>query len=141
MASTNNALPAPLRYGPNLFAGSNAPPRSYFFGIQLKGFGKANRYTKSSVRPYISVGNFIEKYKWIIYERNDVMSTTDFEAIQKWAKLPQNIKKLLLANVFCPSCGVTTIEKYTLHDDEFGILLKGKCSKCGMDVARVVENE
>lgn len=69
------------------------------------------------------------------------MSATDFGAVQKWAKLPQNIKKLLLANVFCSSCGVITIEKYTLHDDKFGILLKGKCSKCGKDVARLVESE
>ncbi|SDL25243.1 hypothetical protein [Natronincola ferrireducens] len=69
------------------------------------------------------------------------MSVTDFGVVQKWAQLPENIKKLILANVFCPSCGVTTIKKYTLHDDKSDILLKGKCSKCGKDVARFVENE
>lgn len=69
------------------------------------------------------------------------MSVTDFRAVQKWAKLIQNIKQLILTNIFCPSCGIKTIQEYTLHDDKFGILLKGKCSNCGMEVARLVENE
>jgi hypothetical protein len=36
---------------------------------------------------------------------------------------------------------VTTIVKYALYNDRFGILLKGKCKKCGKDVARLVEDE
>jgi ribosomal protein S27AE len=66
---------------------------------------------------------------------------TDFKAAQKWAKLPKDIQDLLVNNVFCSNCGVTTIFKYTLHDDKFGILLKGNCKKCGTDVARLIENE
>lgn len=69
------------------------------------------------------------------------MSTTDFQAAQKWRKLPRNIQQLLVNNVFYSACGVTTIVEYTLHDDKFGILLKGKCKKCGNDVARLVEDE
>lgn len=69
------------------------------------------------------------------------MSITDFQAAQKWAKLPRNIQQLLVKNVFCSACGVTTIVEYTLHDNKFGILLKGKCKKCGKDVARLVEDE
>ena len=57
------------------------------------------------------------------------MSVTDFGAVQKWARIPQNIKQRIVKNVFCSSCGVTTIIEYTMHDDKFGILLKGKCNK------------
>jgi len=75
-------------------------------------------------------------------ERGGVMSVLDFKAAQKWAKLPRNIQELIENNVFCSACGVTTIIKYSLHDDGiFGVLLKGKCKKCGLNVARLVEDE
>jgi hypothetical protein len=69
------------------------------------------------------------------------MSVTDFEAARKWAKIPKNIQQQLVNNVFCSDCGVTTIVEYTMHNDRFGILLKGKCKQCGNDVARYVEDE
>lgn len=69
------------------------------------------------------------------------MSISDFQAAQKWAKLPRNTQQLLINNVFCFACGVTTIVKYSLNNDKHGILLKGKCKKCGKDVARLVEDE
>ncbi|MBB6449966.1 hypothetical protein HNR44_001944 [Geomicrobium halophilum] len=69
------------------------------------------------------------------------MSVTDFKAAQKWKQLPKDIRERLLRNVFCSSCGVTTIKGYTLHDDTQGVLLKGKCKTCGEDVARLVEDE
>lgn len=69
------------------------------------------------------------------------MSVTDFGAVQKWARVPKNIKQKIVNNVFCSSCGVTTIIEYTMHDDKLGILLRGKCNKCGKDVARLLENE
>lgn len=69
------------------------------------------------------------------------MSVTDFSAAQKWAKLTKDNQQLLVRNVFCSVCGVTTIVKYTLHDNKDGILLKGKCKKCGRDVARLVEDK
>lgn len=69
------------------------------------------------------------------------MSVSDIGALQKWASLTQNIKRRILDNVFCSSCGVTTIKKYSLHDETLGILLKGTCNKCGQNVARFIENE
>jgi transcription elongation factor Elf1 len=69
------------------------------------------------------------------------MSLTDFNAAQKWAKITKDNQQLLVRNVFCSVCGVTTIVKYTLHDNKYGILLKGKCKKCGKDVARLVEDK
>ncbi|WP_157404559.1 hypothetical protein [Shouchella shacheensis] len=63
------------------------------------------------------------------------MSVTDLNAARKWAKLPKETQQLLINNVFCSTCYVTTIVDYTLHDDTFGVLLKGKCKDCGNDVA------
>ncbi|RMD01107.1 hypothetical protein D9O40_09065 [Clostridium autoethanogenum] len=69
------------------------------------------------------------------------MAIIDFKAAQKWAKVPKNIQQLIIKNVFCSKCGVTTIVEYTINNDKFGILLKGKCKKCGNDVRRLVEDE
>lgn len=41
---------------------------------------------------------------------------------------------------FVPLVLYPNIVKYTLHDDKFGVLLQGKCKKCGKDVARLVED-
>ena len=30
---------------------------------------------------------------------------TEFEALREWQKLPERIRKLLLANAFCRNCG------------------------------------
>ncbi|WP_156644149.1 hypothetical protein [Lentibacillus sp. JNUCC-1] len=68
------------------------------------------------------------------------MSVTDIKAAQKWREIPKHIQRQLLDNVFCSKCYVTTIVDYTMHDDFHGILLKGKCKKCGKDVARLVED-
>ncbi|MFC4025253.1 hypothetical protein ACFOUV_15765 [Oceanobacillus longus] len=68
------------------------------------------------------------------------MSVIDFEAARKWSKIPRDTQELLLNNVFCSNCFETTIVDYTLHNNENGVLLKGKCKKCGGDVARVVED-
>jgi len=69
------------------------------------------------------------------------MSITNFRAAQKWSKISKNVRELLINNVFCSNCGVTTIVNYSLHDDKFGVLLQGKCKKCGKDVARLVEDK
>jgi hypothetical protein len=69
------------------------------------------------------------------------MTVIDFKAAKKWAKFPKDIQELFINNVYCSNCGVTTITQYTLNDNKLGVLLKGKCKKCGNNVARVVEEE
>lgn len=32
------------------------------------------------------------------------MSVTDFQAVQKWAKIPRNRQQLIVNNVFCSAC-------------------------------------
>lgn len=68
------------------------------------------------------------------------MSVTDIRAARKWSKIPKNIQERILNNVYCATCGVTTIVEYSMNNDEFGVLLKGKCKRCGKNVARLVED-
>lgn len=66
--------------------------------------------------------------------------TIDIKVIQRWNKIPKHIQKKLLDNVFCSTCGATTIVDYSMHDDKAGIILKGKCKKCNKVVARLIED-
>lgn len=65
---------------------------------------------------------------------------SDMTAARKWHEIPKEMKAALVSNVFCSECGVTTIVDYTVVDKPFGIVLKGKCTTCHANVARVVEN-
>lgn len=66
---------------------------------------------------------------------------SDIEAIREWNRIPEEMRKRLLQNVYCGNCGVTTIAPgYTITKEKgLGILLNGKCLKCGHDVCRVIE--
>ena len=74
-------------------------------------------------------------------EREEDLSTkiTDIEALRKWNKVPKNMQNRLLQNVFCSTCGVTTIIDYSITEERSGIILKGKCKKCNKPVARLIE--
>jgi len=69
------------------------------------------------------------------------MSISDINAEKKWRKIPKEMRERLLSNVFCLKCRVTTIEDYSVFDEDNGILLQGKCKTCGGEVARLIENE
>lgn len=63
------------------------------------------------------------------------------DANKKWLSIPKDIRNQITKNVFCGQCtDVVAIESFTIEDDPFGIVLKGKCQKCGQEVARVVES-
>lgn len=64
----------------------------------------------------------------------------DIKAIEKWSKIPKHIQKKLLENVFCSTCGITTIIDYSMNNDKAGILFKGKCKKCNKEIARLIED-
>lgn len=68
------------------------------------------------------------------------MSVSDINAERKWRQIPKEMRERLIRNVFCPTCFETTIVNYSVLDDQYGILLKGKCKTCGNDVARLVED-
>jgi len=67
--------------------------------------------------------------------------TIDFKAMEKWNKIPKASQQLILKNVLCRNCDVTTIVDYTMTHDKFGVVLRGKCKKCGATVARVLEED
>lgn len=69
------------------------------------------------------------------------MALIEFEAMKKWAKIPKGMQERLLRNVYCRTCGTTTIVDYSIQSDDDGIILKGKCKKCGKGVARLIEGE
>jgi len=62
-------------------------------------------------------------------------------AEQKWKQIPEEYKQLILSNVYCGKCGNTTIVDYTIEALRNDIGLKGKCKKCGKNVARLIEND
>ncbi len=65
---------------------------------------------------------------------------TDIKAAQEWKKIPKQTQELIVNNVHCPACGLTTIVDYSMQNDKFGLLLEGKCKKCGGPVARLLED-
>ena len=63
--------------------------------------------------------------------------TTDIRAVREWNKMPEEAKDMWLYNAFCVNCGVTSFAKgYNLRMDKFGIVIEGKCAKCGERIAR-----
>lgn len=67
-------------------------------------------------------------------------NTVDFKAMQKRNKIPKDFQQKIIDNVFYKNCITTTIIDYEIESDKFGVLLKGKCKKCGNDVVRLVED-
>lgn len=61
---------------------------------------------------------------------------TEIEALREWKKIPEHIRKLLLANAFCHNCGTTEFAPgYTLRMRHGRVLVEGCCTECGAEVA------
>ena len=112
--------------------------KDFLPGVSL---GKSVARVKYSANGAVEV--LIDAIKEVVDYHNARRSdtVTDIKALKKWAKVPPEIQQKIIRNVFCSKCKVTTIVDYSVHDDRFGIALKGKCKKCGAVVARFVEVE
>ena len=68
---------------------------------------------------------------------------SDLSAIKKWKAIPDYGRRMLISNVFCSKCGVTALEEgFTIHENKpYGIILRGRCEKCGGQVVRCIEND
>lgn len=65
---------------------------------------------------------------------------TEIEALRERKKIPEHIRKLLLANAFCHNCGTTEFAPgYTLRMRHGCVLIEGCCAKCGTEVARLCD--
>lgn len=61
-------------------------------------------------------------------------------AAKLWAAIPNDIKKLLLSNVWCGKCRrEVTITNFSGAVKAGDLLLVGKCAECHDDVARIIE--
>ena len=59
-----------------------------------------------------------------------------------WESIPGSIRLKLLNNVWCTQCGEITAIGNVCGKVESGMLvLTGVCTRCGGEVARVIENE
>ena len=65
---------------------------------------------------------------------------TEIEALRERRKIPEHIRKLLLANAFCHNCGSAEFAPgYTLRMRHGCVLIEGCCAKCGAEVARLCD--
>lgn len=64
----------------------------------------------------------------------------DIDALKKWNEIPKVTRKRILNAVFCGNChGSTTVVDYSITDLDGDVYIKGKCKKCGHDVARLLD--
>ena len=65
---------------------------------------------------------------------------TEIEALREWKKIPEHIRRLLLASAFCHNCGSAEFAPgYTLRMRHGRLLIEGRCAKCGAEVARLCD--
>lgn len=65
---------------------------------------------------------------------------TEIEALREWRKIPERIRKLLLANAFCHNRGTTEFAPgHTLHMCHGCVFIEGRCAECGAEVARLCD--
>ena len=58
----------------------------------------------------------------------------------RWESIPQLEKEKILGSVWCTSCAVvTTITDFDYQQKDDGMILNGKCIKCGGPAARYLE--
>jgi hypothetical protein len=57
-----------------------------------------------------------------------------------WQKIPREMQRKLLANVFCGNCtGSVTIYQFTANVENGNLILDGKCKTCDGSVGRLIE--
>ena len=59
-----------------------------------------------------------------------------------WQSIPGDIRLKILNNVYCVQCkDMTGIGNITGKIEKGMLVLRGVCTRCGGEVARVIENE
>lgn len=99
---------------------------------------EAKRREKFEERGGFDKKLYLETVNYITSEQTNRVS--DMKALKKWSEIPNHGKDKFLNNVFCNSCGETMIIDYCIINDRYGIVLQGKCAKCGRKVARYIED-
>ena len=64
------------------------------------------------------------------------------KAKKVWDSIPGDIRLKILNNVYCVQCReMTGIGNFTGKIEKGMLVLRGVCTRCGGEVARVIENE
>ena len=64
------------------------------------------------------------------------------EAKAMWDAIPQGAQERILTNVWCVHCrSATTITDFKGDMEDMDLILRGRCMKCGGEVARLIEGE
>jgi hypothetical protein len=64
------------------------------------------------------------------------------QAKKIWEAIPGDLRLRLLNNVWCGHCtAVTGIGKISGKVEKGDLILRGVCTRCGGDVARLIEND
>jgi hypothetical protein len=72
----------------------------------------------------------------------DLASDSSKEALALWASIPEEVRPMLLADVSCIHCGGEVVLSGAKGMvDGSDLVLIGRCSECGGDIARVIESE
>lgn len=72
------------------------------------------------------------------YKNKPILYIND---VCKWTKLSVEKQQFILNNAYCCKCGITDLINYSLHNDRFGLILKGKCSCCNSNIGILIEDE
>lgn len=76
----------------------------------------------------------------IIYKKNKNKNVN--VAYNRWRNLSEDMRRKVLETVYCGNCrGATEIVDYKQEVSKGLLVLRGKCKKCGFEVARVLEGE
>jgi transposase-like protein len=62
----------------------------------------------------------------------------EMNARKHWENIPEKAKHRIITNAHCIDCGATIITDYVMQGDDEGIILYGKCCKCGKSMATSV---
>lgn len=70
----------------------------------------------------------------------NIVNFPNKEAHKKWMAFSKEQQKRILENVWCAKCSdITEVIQMDFKMVEQDILIKGSCTKCNSDVARLVE--
>ena len=59
-----------------------------------------------------------------------------------WDAIPGDVRLRILNNVWCANCSqVTGIGNISGNVEKGDLILRGVCTRCGGDVARLIEND
>ncbi len=74
------------------------------------------------------------------YERNFMNQTP--QARKMWENIPNDVRMKLLNNVWCVTCSkMTGVGETTMSVERRNLIIRGSCTGCGGEVARLVEGD